>query len=72
MESDGARFSARRVASRGHEILDPQGKVIAWTVDEEWAAVIVGLLNRAEAEPDRESVNNPPLTAKSFRTRALH
>ena len=43
MEID-ALFRARQVGTTGHEILDPQGTVIAWTVNEPWAAVIVALL----------------------------
>ena len=38
-------FSFRRVAMSGCEILDPNGIVVAWTVNEEWAAIIVALLN---------------------------
>jgi hypothetical protein len=50
MEID-ALFRARQVGTTGHEILDPQGTVIAWTVNEPWAAVIVALLN------DHRSIN---------------
>jgi hypothetical protein len=38
-------FSFRRVGTTGHEIINADGVVIAWTVDEGWAARIVGLLN---------------------------
>lgn len=41
-------FTARKVASTGHEVIDPGGNVIAWTVDAYWAAIIVALLNRVE------------------------
>jgi hypothetical protein len=41
-------FCARASGSVGCEILDPDGDVIAWTVDGWWAAIIVGLLNGAE------------------------
>ena len=43
-------FSVRRVATTGHEILDPDGTVIAWAATEAWAALIAGLLNRVEAD----------------------
>jgi hypothetical protein len=43
METD-ALFQARLVGTMGHEIIDPQGTVIAWTVNEPWAAIIVALL----------------------------
>jgi hypothetical protein len=41
-------YVARASGSVGCEILDPDGEVVAWTVDGWWAAVIVGLLNGAE------------------------
>ena len=37
-------FTFRRSGSRGCEILC-DGSVVAWTVDETWAAAIVALLN---------------------------
>jgi hypothetical protein len=43
-------FTVRRIATTGHEILAPQGNVVAWAVDEPWALMIAGLLNRVEAE----------------------
>jgi hypothetical protein len=43
-------FSTRRSGSVGHEILNWDGEVIAWTVDGYWAAVIVNLLDWAEHE----------------------
>jgi len=43
MEID-ALFHARQIGTTGHEILDPDGQVIAWTVDAAWAAVLVALL----------------------------
>jgi hypothetical protein len=39
-------YTARQSGTVGHEIL-ADGEVVAWTVDERWAAVIVGLLNGA-------------------------
>jgi hypothetical protein len=39
-------YMFRRVGTTGCEIVSPAGLVIAWTVDEATAAVIVGLLNR--------------------------
>ena len=38
-------YTTRRCGSTGHEILDANGDVIAWTVDGRWAATIVALLN---------------------------
>jgi len=40
-------FTFRQVGTKGCEIVGPDG-VVAWTVDEAWAAVIVKLLNDAE------------------------
>ena len=37
-------FSYRQSGTCGHEILDPDGSVIAWTVDAGWAGIITGLL----------------------------
>ncbi len=42
-------FTYRLVGTNGCEIL-ADGEVVAWTVDEPWAAVIVGLLDGAEAQ----------------------
>ena len=42
-QNDG--FSFNRMGTTGHEIRDPDGLVIGWTVDEMWAAVIAALLN---------------------------
>lgn len=38
-------FTYRPCGTTGHEILDPAGQVIGWTVDVGWACLIVGLLN---------------------------
>jgi thiazole synthase ThiGH ThiG subunit len=38
-------YSFRRVGTCGCEILAPTGSVVAWTVDDCWAATIVRLLN---------------------------
>jgi len=43
-----SEYSYRRCGTTGCEINDPDGLVIAWTVDPAWAALIVGFLNRAE------------------------
>ena len=43
-------YTYRRIATTGHEILSPEGTVVAWTVDAITAAVIVALLNRAVAD----------------------
>jgi hypothetical protein len=42
-------FTFRLVGTSGCEIL-ADGEVVAWTVDEPWAAIIVGLLDGAEDE----------------------
>lgn len=42
-------FSFRLVGTMGCEIL-ADGGVVAWTVDPAWAALIVGLLDGAEAQ----------------------
>ena len=51
MEHDTA-YTIRRVGTTGHEILNPGGEVVAWTVDEHWAALIAALLNKTE-QPTR-------------------
>jgi hypothetical protein len=43
-----APFVARRVGTTGHEIITPQGTVVAWAVDATWAAILVAVLNKAE------------------------
>ena len=47
-------FTTRRVATSGHEILNQEGHVIAWTIDEAWASRIVELLNRAREHKSEE------------------
>ncbi len=47
MGSSSTSFTFRRVGTVGCEIL-ADGEVVAWTVDEPWAAIIVGLLDGAE------------------------
>jgi hypothetical protein len=49
-EAPGGTYAARRCGSTGHEIIDPQGKVVAWTVDGAWAAVIVTLFSMTDGE----------------------
>jgi hypothetical protein len=51
-------FSFRLVGTVGCEIL-ADGKVIAWTVDERWAAVIVGLMDGVEEEDPTHDERNP-------------
>jgi hypothetical protein len=43
------KFTIRQVGTTGHEILDPDGRVVTSAVDEPWALSIAGLLNRVEA-----------------------
>lgn len=49
MEID-ALFHARQVGTTGHEIVNPDGQVVAWTVDDHWAAIVVTLLNQTESD----------------------
>jgi hypothetical protein len=42
-----SHFFFRRIGTTGCEILDSEGKVIAWAVDEFWAVLIVAELNKA-------------------------
>lgn len=49
MSQKSDAYVARPVGTTGHEIVGPDG-VIAWTVDDNWAAIIAALLNRTEAE----------------------
>ena len=43
-------FSIRRVATTGHEILNPDGEAIGWTMTKHWALLIAALLNQVEAD----------------------
>ncbi len=43
-------YTFRLVGSKGCEIVGPDGNVIAWTVSEITATIIVALLNQAERE----------------------
>lgn len=43
-------FTYRLAGSTGCEILNPNGEVVAWAVDENMAMVIVAMLNWAERE----------------------
>jgi hypothetical protein len=43
-------FTINRVGTAGHAIRDPDGNVVAWPADANWAQLIVALLNRAESE----------------------
>ena len=45
-------FTVRRVATTGHEILAPDGNVVAWAVDGSWALLIAFVLNWKELEGD--------------------
>jgi hypothetical protein len=47
---DRSAFTTRRVGTTGHEILAPNGTVVAWTVDGYWAAVMVAAMNEAPSE----------------------
>lgn len=46
MQQQSNEFTFHRVATNGCEIIDPNGVVFAWTVDELWAVLIVAELNR--------------------------
>ena len=54
-------FTIRRVGISGCEIRDPDGQVIAWTVDGCWATVIVTLLNQTTLnnENQRAQLRSP-------------
>jgi len=39
-------FAARRVATAGHEIVGPDGLVVAWAVDGVWAEMVIAGLER--------------------------
>jgi hypothetical protein len=54
-------YTARRSGTTGHEILNPDGEVICWTVDGGWAETIVGLLNRVGGH----RTGTPPTTPSS-------
>jgi hypothetical protein len=56
MDSSNTYFTARLVGSAGHEILNPDGEVVAWTVDGRWAAVVTALLNAGEVLPGLATV----------------
>ena len=43
-------YTARRIGTTGCEIIDPDGEVIAWTVDDHWAGIITALLNGLERD----------------------
>lgn len=43
LKSDDFRY--RQSGTTGQEILDPDGRVVAWTVNAAWAEIIVGALN---------------------------
>jgi len=58
--TDMSAYTIRRVASSGCEIRDPGGTVIAWAVDEPWALLIAGMLNRVEAEGLGRPAHNVP------------
>lgn len=45
MQQQSEEFTFNRVGTTGCDIRDPDGLVVAWTVDEVWAAAIVKLLN---------------------------
>jgi hypothetical protein len=64
-EMDVKAFSIRRVATTGHEIIDPDGNVVAWAADKPWALVIAGLLNRVEREgQEKKRLSRRPPTDK--------
>jgi hypothetical protein len=41
-------YVTRRSGTVGHEVLSPDGEIIAWTTDGYWAATIAALLDRIE------------------------
>ncbi len=55
-------FTFRRVGTMGCEIVNPDGEIVAWTVDPAWAAIIVALLDMVEQKGLHESATclKPP------------
>jgi hypothetical protein len=43
-------YVPRASGTAGYEIIDPEGEIVAWTVDGWWASVIVDLLNDTEVQ----------------------
>jgi hypothetical protein len=52
-------YMTRRSGTVGHEILSPEGEIVAWTIDGCWAAIIVGLLDRVEGRNPTHDTRNP-------------
>ena len=64
-------FGARHVGTVGCEILDRDGNIVAWVVDEPWAALIASMLNGVDREglhsvyqPGKDGATEPELTHK--------
>jgi len=57
-------YMARRSGSVGHEILNPEGEVIAWA-NGLWAMVIVALLNQTGVNNENPMAQIPSLANKS-------
>jgi len=60
MQQQKHKFTFRRAATHGCELLDGDGNVIAWAADEAWAAGIAASWNEqreaaAGSEPNRET-----------------
>lgn len=49
-EEQEKHYFIRRVGSKGHEILDANGQVIAWAVDDYWATLIARALSEVADE----------------------
>ncbi len=62
-------FAYRRSVTCGHVILDPDGSVIAWTVDAGWAGIITGLLNQATPfqSPIANNLEKPTMTKQDVK-----
>ncbi len=50
MEQQSRAFDYRRTATTGCELVNEDGDIFAWTVNEVWAAIIVRVLNERNEE----------------------
>jgi hypothetical protein len=59
MQQRSDRFTFNRVGTTGCEVRGPDGLVIAWTVNEVWASVLVHLLNNSRCTSVGAAVGHP-------------
>ncbi len=62
-------FTFRQCGTTGHELLDPEGTVFAWTADAGSAGIIVGLLNKATPfqSPTANDMEKPTMTKQEIK-----